>query len=55
MLGISDRIYAICEGAITGVLDRAEATQERLMKLMTLTGAGGSPADTPGQQSGSVR
>ncbi len=55
VLGISDRIYTICEGAITGVLDRAEATQERLMKLMTLTGAGGNPADTPGQQSGSVR
>ena len=35
LLGISDRIYAICEGAVTGVLDRAEATQERLMRLMT--------------------
>jgi len=35
LLGISDRIYAICEGVVTGVLDRAEADQERLMKLMT--------------------
>jgi putative multiple sugar transport system ATP-binding protein len=35
LLGISDRIYAICEGVVTGVLDRAEANQERLMRLMT--------------------
>ena len=35
LLGISDRIYVICEGVVTGVLDRAEADQERLMKLMT--------------------
>ena len=58
VLGISDRIYTICEGAITGVLDRAEASQERLMKLMTLTGTGGRPADTAPQQpqqSGSIR
>ena len=30
-----DRIYTIFEGAITGVLDEDEATQESLMKLMT--------------------
>ena len=36
LLGLADRIYTLCEGAITGVLDRAEATQERLMRLMTL-------------------
>jgi putative multiple sugar transport system ATP-binding protein len=35
VLGLSDRIYALCEGAITGVLDRAEADPERLMRLMT--------------------
>ncbi|MBT2515087.1 multiple monosaccharide ABC transporter ATP-binding protein [Arthrobacter sp. ISL-30] len=35
LLGLSDRIYAIFEGAITGVLNKDEATQESLMKLMT--------------------
>jgi len=36
LLGVSDRIYTICEGRITGELPVAEATQERLMYLMTL-------------------
>ena len=40
LLGMSDRIYTICEGRITGVLDRGEADQERLMRLMTTTKAG---------------
>ncbi|MDP5227467.1 MULTISPECIES: multiple monosaccharide ABC transporter ATP-binding protein [Arthrobacter] len=35
LLGLSDRIYTIFEGSITGVLDKAEADQENLMKLMT--------------------
>lgn len=35
LLGLSDRIYTIFEGAITGVLDKGEADQESLMKLMT--------------------
>ena len=35
LLGLSDRIYTIFEGAITGVLTKDEATQESLMKLMT--------------------
>ena len=35
LLGLSDRIYTICEGAITGCLAKGEATQENLMKLMT--------------------
>ncbi len=38
LLGLCDRIYTIFEGRITGVLDRDEATQENLMRLMT--GAG---------------
>lgn len=38
LLGLADRIYAVCNGAITGVIDRTEANQERLMKLMTATG-----------------
>jgi len=35
LLGLCDRIYALSAGRITGVLDRAEATQERLMQYMT--------------------
>lgn len=35
LLGICDRIYTICEGEITGVMDRSEATQESLMRRMT--------------------
>ncbi|MGO1489450.1 MAG: multiple monosaccharide ABC transporter ATP-binding protein [Arachnia sp.] len=37
LLGLCDRIYTIFEGAITGVLDRDDATQESLMRLMTGT------------------
>ncbi|MGO1768776.1 MAG: multiple monosaccharide ABC transporter ATP-binding protein [Microbacterium sp.] len=36
LLGISDRIYALAYGRITGQLPAAEATQERLMELMTI-------------------
>jgi len=39
LLGLSDRIYAISEGRITGVLDKGEASQESLMRLMTSTTA----------------
>ena len=35
LLGLSDRIYTIFEGSITGVLDKDDASQESLMKLMT--------------------
>ncbi len=35
LLGISDRIYTIFEGRVTGVIDRAEADQETLMRMMT--------------------
>lgn len=37
LLGLSDRIYTIFEGHITGVLDKDQADQESLMKLMTST------------------
>ncbi|WP_101697547.1 sugar ABC transporter ATP-binding protein [Clostridium minihomine] len=37
LLGISDRIYTIFEGSITGVLDSGEASQEKLMRMMTNT------------------
>ncbi len=36
LIGMCDRIYTISEGAITGELPRAEATQEDLMYLMTM-------------------
>jgi len=35
LLGMSDRIYTIFEGSITGVLDREQANQEKLMRMMT--------------------
>jgi putative multiple sugar transport system ATP-binding protein len=35
LLGLCDRIYALCEGRITGEVTRAEATQELLMHYMT--------------------
>ena len=47
LLGLADRIHTLCEGAITGVLDRDQATQERLMRLMTLGGAVTGPGDVP--------
>ncbi len=41
LLGLSDRIYALCEGRITGEVTREEANQEILMKYMTRTGGNG--------------
>ncbi len=38
LLGMCDRIYVMSEGRITGELPRSEASQERLMKLMTESG-----------------
>ncbi|GLY06249.1 MULTISPECIES: multiple monosaccharide ABC transporter ATP-binding protein [Actinoplanes] len=35
LLGICDRIYAMSQGRITGQIDKAEATQEGLMRYMT--------------------
>lgn len=36
VLGMSDRIVVMCEGRITGVVDRKDATQEVIMKYATL-------------------
>ncbi|GAB2451138.1 multiple monosaccharide ABC transporter ATP-binding protein [Xylanimonas ulmi] len=36
LLGVCDRIYALAYGRITGQVPVAEATQERLMELMTI-------------------
>src|SRR6478609_6988323 len=46
LIGLSDRIYTIAEGAVTGVLSREEADQESLMRLMTRRTHGGSEATT---------
>lgn len=35
LIGLSDRIYTIFEGTVTGVLDRQEFSQEKLMRMMT--------------------
>ncbi|MCZ0982738.1 sugar ABC transporter ATP-binding protein [Streptomyces diastatochromogenes] len=39
LLGLCDRIYAMAEGRITGEAARADATQESLMRLMTMSAA----------------
>ena len=39
LLGITDRIYVMCEGKITGCLDRSEADAEHIMKLSVIGGA----------------
>lgn len=46
LLGLSDRIYTISEGRITGVLDKGEADQESLMRLMTKTGPASSASES---------
>lgn len=33
VLGVSDRVAVMCEGALMGILDTAEATQEKIMAL----------------------
>jgi putative multiple sugar transport system ATP-binding protein len=40
LLGICDRIYAMSQGRITGQLPRAEASQESLMRYMTMEKSG---------------
>lgn len=42
VLGLSDRIYVMNEGRITGELSSAQANQENVMHLMTGTGGGTS-------------
>jgi len=36
ILGMSDRIYVVCEGRITGELSGDEASQEKIMKMATV-------------------
>ena len=35
LLGVSDRIMVMAEGRVSGVLDKKEATQEKIMTLAT--------------------
>ncbi len=37
LLGLCDRIYTMAEGRLTGEVPRADATQESLMRLMTVS------------------
>lgn len=38
VLGMSDRVVVMHEGRVSGIVDRADATQERIMQLATGTG-----------------
>lgn len=40
ILGMSDRIYVMCNGKITGELDRVEATQEKILEYAMEKGTG---------------
>lgn len=35
IIGMCDRIYTMCEGRISGEVERQDASQELLMKYMT--------------------
>ena len=49
VMAISDRIVTMREGRVTGEIDRAEATEEVLMAMMTLERESGmSAADCEG-------
>lgn len=39
LLGLCDRIYTMAEGRLTGEVEQADATQESLMRLMTVSAA----------------
>jgi inositol transport system ATP-binding protein len=39
VIAVADRIVTLCEGRLTGEVARSEASEERLMRLMTLRGA----------------
>lgn len=39
LLGMSDRVYVMCEGRITGELKKDDCTQEKIMELATIGGS----------------
>ena len=38
LIGMCDRIYTLCEGIVTGEIDKSDASQENLMTYMTHSG-----------------
>ena len=44
VIALADRIVTLCEGRLTGEISRSDATEERLMRLMTLRGSALLPA-----------
>src|SRR5690625_8037678 len=47
VMGLSDRIYTLSAGRITGEVAAADATQERLMALLTMERARAAPWPEP--------
>ncbi len=45
VLGMSDRVVVMHEGRVSGIVDRADATQERIMQLATGPAEATGPAD----------
>ena len=45
VLGMSDRVVVMHDGKVSGIVDRADATQERIMKLATGPAGVTGPAD----------
>lgn len=39
LLAMSDRVYVMCEGRITGELSKEDCTQEKIMELATIGGS----------------
>ena len=42
ILGMSDRIYVMCDGRVTGELNVREATQEKILELAMTKHSGAS-------------
>jgi len=45
VLGMSDRVVVMHDGKVSGIVDRADATQERIMQLATGPAGVTGPAD----------
>lgn len=45
VLGMSDRVVVMHDGKVSGIVDRADATQERIMRLATGPAGVTGPAD----------
>ena len=48
LLTLSDRIYVLCEGRVTGHFSRDEATEQKIMEAATTRqGSGRGPGGSP--------